>query len=136
MKVIVDTCVWWLALRRKNVDENESFVIELKGLVKEVRVQLLGPIRQEILSGIPEIVQFKKLRETLSAFPDLEIGSDVFEEAARYFNMNRAKGIHGSNTDFLICAASKIYGMPILTFDKDFQQFQNNTAFELHYPRQ
>ena len=51
MKIIVDTCVWSLALRRKESLEPE-YVNKLKELIKEVRAQLIGPVRQELLSGI------------------------------------------------------------------------------------
>ena len=37
------------------------------------RIQLIGPIRQEILSGISEISTYKNLREHLIAFDDIEI---------------------------------------------------------------
>ncbi len=51
MKVLVDTCIWSLALRR-NTPKSIHLVAELKELISEVRVQLIGPIRQELLSGI------------------------------------------------------------------------------------
>ncbi len=46
MKVIVDTSVWSLALRRSKDVESE-YVEELEELIKEVRVQLIGPVRQD-----------------------------------------------------------------------------------------
>ena len=51
MKVLVDTCVW-SQLLRKATDENDPIVLELNELIKEYRVQMIGPIRQELLSGI------------------------------------------------------------------------------------
>lgn len=51
MKIIIDTCVWSLALRRNKPQGNE-YVEELKELIKEVRAQLIGPVREELLSGI------------------------------------------------------------------------------------
>jgi len=39
MKVLVDTCIWSLALRRKNIQQN-IYIDELKELIKEVRVQI------------------------------------------------------------------------------------------------
>jgi len=135
MKVIVDTCVWSLALRRQTINENDPYIFELRELIKEVRAQMLGPIRQEILSGIPSQPQFDKLKNYLSAFPDLDLGMEVYEAAARYFNISRSKGIQGSNTDFLICAVSNIHKMPILTIDNDFTRFQKYISFELHRPR-
>jgi len=52
MKVLVDTCIWSLALRRNKQQDFNIEVIEFKELIEEVRVQIIGPIRQEILSGV------------------------------------------------------------------------------------
>ena len=52
MKVLVDTCIWSLALRRNKQPDSNIEVIEFQELIEEVRVQLIGPIRQEILSGV------------------------------------------------------------------------------------
>ena len=57
MPALVDTCIWSLALRRrsKELTPSESALREeLPELIEEGRVRLLGPIRQEILSGIRE----------------------------------------------------------------------------------
>jgi hypothetical protein len=50
MKVLVDTSVWSLSLRRSLPSDNAE-VSELIELIKEVRIQMIGPVRQEILSG-------------------------------------------------------------------------------------
>lgn len=134
MKVIVDTCIWSLALCR-NAPESNQLVDELKELISEVRVQLIGPIRQELLSGIRSKKQFRNLRDHLSAFPDLQLESEDFELAAEYYNLARAKGIQGSNTDFLICSLSNKHKMPIFTSDKDFEQYRTAFPVQLHVPR-
>ena len=134
MKVIVDTCVWSLALRR-NTPKSIHLVNELKELISEVRVQLIGPIRQELLSGIKSKKQFRNLRDQLSAFPDLQLESEDFELAAEYYNLARAKGIQGSNTDFLICSLAHRYKIPIFTTDKDFEQYKSVIPLKLYVPR-
>ena len=134
MKVIVDTCVWSLALRR-NIPKSIHLVNELKELISEVRVQLVGPIRQELLSGIKSKKQFRNLRDHLSAFPDLQLESEDFELAAEYYNLARAKGIQGSNTDFLICSLAHRYKIPIFTTDKDFEQYKSVIPIQLYVPR-
>ncbi len=50
MKVLADTCIWSLALRRNKQPASNIEVLEFQELIEEVRVQLIGPIRQEILS--------------------------------------------------------------------------------------
>ncbi len=69
MKVIVDTSVWSLTLRRNKALENK-YVEELEELIKEVRAQLMGPVRQELLNGIISEKQYNFLRKHLRAFKE------------------------------------------------------------------
>lgn len=134
MRVLVDTSVWSLALRRNQPAES-PVVTELIELIREVRCQMIGPVRQELLSGIKSRVQFQKLRNHLRAFPDLEITTHDYECAADFFNICRGKGIQGSNTDFLICAIATRHKIPIFTTDADFTLFQPHLPITLHRPR-
>jgi predicted nucleic acid-binding protein len=122
MKVIVDTSVWSLALRRKKKQARNEIRI-LESLINGQNVCMLGPIRQEILSGIKDNKQFEKLRDYLSAFDDYTISIRDYEKAAEFYNSCSAKGIQGSNTDFLICAVSVNNRYPIFSSDKDFHRF-------------
>ena len=135
MKVLVDTCIWSLALRRKKQPTSNIEVVEFQELIEEVRVQMIGPIRQEILSGVKSQQQFSKLKKILFAFPDLPLVSEDFELAADYFNTLRSKGIQGSNTDFLICAVSTRNNMPIFSNDNDFNDYKKHIPITLHAPR-
>lgn len=134
MKILVDTSVWSLALRR-NLPTDCPEVTELIELIRELRVQVIGPVRQEILSGVKNRSQFLKLRNHLRAFPDLEVTTRDYETAAEFFNICRGKGIQGSNTDFLICAIAARHKIPIFTTDGDFTLFQPYLPITLHSPR-
>jgi predicted nucleic acid-binding protein len=134
MKIIVDTCIWSLALRRNTLRE-DKYVQELKDLIQEARVQMIGPVRQELLSGIKSEKQFGLLCDHLAAFPDLKIETEDYELAAEYYNIARKNGVQGSNTDFLICAISKRRDMPIFTADKDFVYFKTFLSIRFHKPR-
>ncbi len=131
MKVIIDTCVWSLALRRKKGKIN-GHVQELAELVNEVRGQLVGPVRQEMLGGVKLKRQFDMLKKHLAAFIDLPLSAGDYELAAEYDNLARENGIQGSNTDFLLCAVSVRHGMPIFTTDQDFTLFQKVIPIKLH----
>ena len=131
MKVIIDTCVWTLALRRKKSKTN-GHVKELEELINEVRVQFVGPVRQEVLSGVKLKRQFDILKKHLSAFADLPLSTGDYELAAEYYNLARENGIQGSNTDFLLCAVSARHKMPIFTTDQDFTHFQRVMPIKLH----
>ena len=134
MNVLVDTSVWSLALRRRRAAIQPE-TLELIELIREGRVTLLGAIRQELLSGIPDERQFATLRDHLRAFPDLALEPADHEEAAIFFNRCRAGGVQGSNTDFLICAAAVRRKLGILTTDADFRHFAKILPIELHQPR-
>ncbi len=134
MKVLVDTSIWSLALRRKAGSAGSRIVGELASLVADSRVALIGSIRQELLSGVRERVQFDRLRDHLHAFPDTEITRPDYEEAASFFNECRANGIQGSNTDFLICAIAARLDFPIFTTDGDFEHFARVLPIKLHRP--
>ena len=104
-------------------------------VLPEVRVQIIGPVRQEILSGIKNRQQFARLKKILAAFPDLPVSTNDYEMAAAYFNIAQSKGIQGSNTDFLICAVAASHHIPIFSVDKDFQHYQNHLPISLYIPR-
>jgi predicted nucleic acid-binding protein len=130
MKVIVDTSIWSLALRRKKKQSTLEIRI-LESLIDNQNACIIGPIRQEILSGIKENKQFLQLKEFLSAFDDLPISTKDYELAAEYYNICRSKGIQGSNTDFLICAVSHNNRFPIFTSDRDFETFSKYISIAL-----
>ena len=130
MKVIVDTSVWSLALRRQP-KTNDSIANRLQDLITDGRVTLLGAVRQEILSGIKHQEQFEKLRDRLRAFPDLLIDTEDYELAAEYFNICRRHGVQGANTDFLICATANRRNYEIFTIDKDFIGFSQYLPIRL-----
>ena len=134
MNVIVDTSVWSLALRRRR-SPSAAEALELAELIREGRAEVLGPVRQELLSGVPDQRQYETLRDYLRAFPDVPLGSDDYEEAAAFFNRCRTKGVQGSNTDFLICAAAARRKLGILTTDADFVHFAKLLPIQLHSPR-
>lgn len=131
MKVIIDTCIWSSALRRKEI-KTDGYVKELKELIKEVRAQLIGPVRQEILSGVKSKKQFDSLKNHLGAFIDIPLATGDYELAAEYYNTARRVGVQGSNTDFLICAVATRCDMPIFTTDQDFIHFQEVIPVKLH----
>lgn len=134
MRVLVDTPVWSLALRRAR-PAPALVAQELSELVREGRTVIIGPIRQELLSGLKGNQQFQTLRDHLRAFPDLELETADFEEAAHVSNLCRSKGIQGSNTDFLMCAVASRHDLSIFTTDSDFLAFRQIVPLTLHDPR-
>ncbi|MBR4823183.1 MAG: PIN domain-containing protein [Spirochaetaceae bacterium] len=132
MRVIVDTCVWSLAFRKKEKTLFEQNLINyLAEQIRDLRIVMIGPIRQEILSGIPSESKFTDMRNKLSVFSDWTIKSEDYELAAKFYNKCRRYGIQGSHIDYLICAVAFNNGFSILTLDNDFDNYQNYTGIIL-----
>jgi hypothetical protein len=73
VKAIVDTSVWSLALRRQRQPLSLE-ADELAELIREGRAIIIGPVRQELLSGVKGTAAFQNLRQYLRAFPDCSVG--------------------------------------------------------------
>jgi predicted nucleic acid-binding protein len=134
VRVLVDTSVWSLALRKKKV-RDDLIIAELSALIRETRVAIIGPIRQEILSGISDQAHYNQLRDTLRSFEDTPIETEDYESAAHLFNHCRKKGIQGSHVDFLICAVGMRNDFSIFTLDGDFNHYQKHIKIMLHSQR-
>ena len=132
MKILVDTCVWSLALRHNSGEADH--IAELQSLILDNRVQMIGPVRQELLCGIRKEAQFQTLEKSLRSFPDLAITTADYVLAAKFYNLCRSKGVQGSNTDFLICALAIQHKSPIYTTDQDFTHFAKFLPITLHQP--
>src|SRR5207302_10330267 len=98
------------------------------------RDQLLGSTRQEILSGIREETQFRKIRDDLRAFEDVALTVDDYEEAAEMSNKCRRFGIAGSPIDMLVCAASSRRGWQVFSTDRDFVHYGKAIPIRLFPP--
>lgn len=124
--IVIDTPVWSLVLRSKpdQLSIQERRIKDMwYQIVDEGRAQMLGPVRQELLSGLREESQFRRLQDYLRDFPDAPIVTEDYENAAHSSNLCRNAGIAASAVDMLICAISKRYDWEILTADQDFAHY-------------
>ncbi len=125
--ILIDTPVWSITLRRKP-DQLSRSEQQLKKMwyqaIDTNQAQLLGSVRQELLSGLREESQFERLRNYLRDFPDTPITTADYEEAARASNQCRRVGITASVVDMLICAVALRSDWEILTADQDFLHYR------------
>jgi predicted nucleic acid-binding protein len=134
VKVLVDTPVWSLNLRRRPQDLTAAdFKLKktLDELVDEDRVLIIGPIRQELLSGLRDQAQFNRLLRLLEPFQDTTITTSDYENAARMSNLCSSRGIANSSVDMLICAVAVASAAPILTADGDFLRYSKVLPIKL-----
>lgn len=138
MRVLIDTTIWSLALRRRAHEISaveRNHVGELAALAHEGRATLIGAVRQEVLSGIGDTPRFEYLRRLLRDFDDEPVTTDDHEEAARHTNTCMRKGIVGSAIDLLICAVASRRDFEIYTADPDFTRYAKHLPIRLHRPR-
>ena len=120
-KVVIDTCIWSDFMRKKKPDP----IIQEKvsTLLRHLDAIIIGPVRQELLSGISDENKFLKVRKAIAEWPDSLLVTADYELAAEYANACRRKGIQGSPVDFLICAYAVRHGCEIFSVDKDFARY-------------
>jgi predicted nucleic acid-binding protein len=138
LSVLLDTSIWSLALRRKpgkSTPAEDRIRAEWEELAREGRVLIIGPVRQEILSGIRHAGQFERLRDQLREFPDLALRLEHYETAAELCNACRRRGIAAGATDSLIASVAHREGVPLFTTDADFGRMRRLLSFELHAAR-
>jgi len=126
-----------MALRRRAADlaQNERRLVQLLyEIVDEGRAQLLGSVRQELLSGLREDAQFRRLRDYLRDFPDIALAMEDYEEAARASNECRKSGIASTPVDMLICAVGLHHGYEIFSTDRDFSRYAAVLPIRLFLP--
>ena len=137
MKILVDTSIWSLALRKKTLTSKESLrVKEFRELINELRVVMIGSIRQELLSGISDEDKFERLRDKLTGFEDIQLNQEDYEKAAEISNECRRNGVQGSHIDFLICAVALNRNVSIFTTDNDFKNYKKIVSIKLHSIRE
>jgi hypothetical protein len=131
VKALVDTSVWSNVFRR-NIITLKDIEKKLTALILNNDALIIGPIRQEVLSGYSDPKKFKTLRDKLEAFPNLEIEDEDYITAADFSNQCRKKGIQGGHTDFLICAVAHRNQIPIFSTDPDFPRYAKIVGIHLY----
>jgi predicted nucleic acid-binding protein len=137
VSVILDTCVLSLLFRRQahalNTQPSRLAAAVADHIATGSGV-VCGIVRQELLSGIADPVQFTTLRERLRAWDDTPLALSDYERAAEAHNQCRAAGVAGSTVDFLLCGLSLERNWPIFTTDTDFARYAKVLPLRLWRP--
>jgi predicted nucleic acid-binding protein len=139
MRVIADTTIWSLMLRRRpkaRLTEAELLQkAELKELGEEDRLVLLGLIRQELLTGIRSAGHFRRVMRELRAYDDFPISVSTHERAAEMANACMSRGFIATTIDVLICAVARIEGFAVFSSDSDIERICNLLSVPVHMSR-
>ena len=131
MRLIVDTSIWSLALRRQPHIYNPDAENLKKIINNGENIFLLGIILQEILQGVKRPQEFISLKEYLDAFPLIEITREQYINAAELKNYLSRKGIQVSTIDALIATTAIEHDCYLYTNDKDFYYMARHSKLKL-----
>lgn len=138
MQLLVDTPVWSLLVRRRagsRRDVEEAALRHLREAARTNQAVLLGPVRQEVLSGIATVEQFREVRDALRPFGDLPMLIADYESAAENFNLCKSRGVQATHVDVLLCAVARRLDVPVLTLDNDFTHYRTVLGVTVLDPR-
>jgi predicted nucleic acid-binding protein len=125
--LIFDTSVWIQFLGNKNSPECDLLQSHIE---EDLPVFLTPTILQEILQGIRDDNQYRKVKEVLLAFHMLEIpATEAAVGAADLFRSLRKRGatIRKSN-DCLIAYYAIRFGVPLVHLDSDFDVISKHSV--------
>ena len=131
MRILVDTSVWSLSLRKSGparhpaVQKLSTFLTEGEDLF------LTGLILQEILQAFRSEATFRRVSGSLEPFPLLEMRRSDFIDAASMHQRCAAKGISVSTADCQIATAAIRHDCMLLSADQDFQRIARHSKLQL-----
>jgi predicted nucleic acid-binding protein len=115
-----------LALRRHPdaLSAYERRIVEdLSDLLSAKLVVVIGPVKQEVLSGVRTAEHFDRILSKLERVEEWPIESSDYIQAAKFYNTCRAHGIAGTHVDLLICAVATRRAAEVFTTDPDFPRY-------------
>ena len=132
--ILLDTGVLSAVLRRRRRGkvEQRAFDAVSSLLDSHESVALPGIVFQEVLSGIADARQFRKvLRGIRDSFPVVPADNEDHLRAARFANTAAANGIAASTPDTLIASQAVGLGSELLTTDPDFEYLAELTELKV-----
>lgn len=131
MRVLVDTSVWSLALRRAGPG-NDSRVEKLSELLRSGEdVFLTGSILQEVLQAFRSESTFQRMSKYFEPFPLLVLEREGHIAAASIHRACAQRSVAASTIDCQIAAAAIRHGCALLTADKDFERIAHHCELAL-----
>jgi len=132
--IVVDTTVWIDFLEAKGT----PFDLHLSGLIqREETLALTDLIYCEVLQGIIDETNFRRIRTILRSYPILRMrGLDTFEHAARIYRECRRQGFTIRKTaDCLIAATCLETRAELYHNDRDFEAIAKVRGLRIYQPK-
>ncbi len=131
MRVLVDTSVWSLALRKGGPADHPA-VGKLSNLLSgNEDLVLTGLILQEILQAFRAEATFRKAAKHLEPFSLLSLDRTDCVAAARLHRRCASEGVAASTVDCQIATAAINHDCLLLTADADFEHIAAHSDLRL-----
>jgi len=122
LRVLVDTSVWSLALRKQGPADHPA-VERLAQMLRDGEdIFLTGTILQEILQAFRVESTFRKMARYFEPFPLLRVDRLEHVAAARLHRLCAQKGVGASTIDCQIAVAAIRHSCALLSTDRDFER--------------
>ena len=131
MRILVDTSIWSLALRRPTGVINQESVLLKTIIAQGEDIYLLGIILQEVLQGVRNPKFFFILTEYFKAFPLIDLKGEDYVRAAELKNHLIGKGKQASTIDVLIASVAISHHCHLFTADKHFTHIAEHSELKL-----
>jgi predicted nucleic acid-binding protein len=131
MRILVDTSIWSLALRRPTGVINQESVLLKTIIAQGEDIYLLGIILQEVLQGVRNPKFFFALTEYFKAFPLIDLKREDYVRAAELKNHLIGKGKQASTIDVLIASVAISHHCHLFTADKHFTHIAEHSELKL-----
>lgn len=131
MRVLVDTSVWSLSLRKEGPTDHPTVERLTSLLQADEDVVLTGLILQEVLQAFRSDSLFRRVARRLEPFPLLDLERRDFIAAASLHRNCAAKGLSVSTADCQIATAAIRHDCLLLSADKDFERIARVSSLRL-----
>jgi len=131
VRVLVDTSVWSLSLRKAGPADHVA-VRKLQVLLTgNEDLVLTGSILQEVLQAFRDEPTARRVAASLEPFPLLPLDRSHYAAAARLHRRCTAHGVAASTIDCQIAIAAAEHGCLLLTADEDFRRIRQHLPLQL-----
>ena len=131
MRVLVDTSVWSLALRKRGPADHPAVRKLSALLLANEDLFLCGLVLQEVLQAFRVETAFRAVARHLEAFPLLELDRAGYAAAAGLHRRCASRGVSASTADCQIASAAIRHECWLLTADRDFERISALSGLKL-----
>ncbi len=129
--ILVDSSVWIDYFRAADTPQ----VALLDSILGRSRLAVGDLIAAEVLQGVSDELQFKRVKQTLDEFDHIDlVGYDLAVKASENYRTLRARGITIRKTiDTLIATRCIEDGLTLLHADRDFEPFAEHLGLKVAF---